>query len=133
MATAGTITRVTRDDAVTDRRRIEEQFILDETRGTGQNGESYIFLSITTHHVADRKHYRTSINRIFRDGYINRMAFSMDAYGPDRQPVMDFAVPVARHSVKALRAAHDEALARLMEQETLDSLIDWASRAETRD
>lgn len=133
MATAGTITRVTKDDATTDRRRIEEQFILDETRKEGKNGAAYVFLSITTYHVADRKHYRTSINRVYRDGYINSMAFSMDAYGPDRQPVADFAVPVARHSVKALRAAHEAALERLTEQETMDSLIDWASRTDARD
>lgn len=132
MATAGTITRRDIDNAEAERRSIETQFILDETRGEGKNGESYVFLSITTYHNRDRKAYRTSITRIFRDGFVNRMAFSLDMY-EDRQPVADMVQAVARHSVKALRAAHEEALKFYTQQANFDALIDWAGRTQTRD
>lgn len=128
----GTVTRQDVDKSTTDSRSLETQFILEDTRDEGQNGVRYIFLSINTHHDKDRKRYVTRVSRIFRDGYVNRWAFSFDMY-EDRQPVPDYALPVARHSVKALRETHEEHLAEYMKPENFAALIDWASRAETRD
>jgi hypothetical protein len=127
-----TTTKVTRQDTdrATDKRSIETIFILEDTRSTDEDGRPcYVFLSLHTGHDSGRKHYRTTVTRQYRSGIMNRWAMSLDLYGEDRQPAPDHSVAVARHSERALRAAHDEAVALYVQPATFDALIEWAERA----
>lgn len=129
--TTTTVTRQDNDRSVTNR-SIQTIFILEDTRGQDEDGRPrYVFLALDTYHDKDRKHYRTAITRQYRDGIVNRWAMSLDMY-KDRSPVADRTVAVARHSVKALRDAHEWAVESLTAPDTFPALLEWAARAETR-
>lgn len=111
-------------------RSIETIFILEDTRSTDADGRPcYVFLSLHTAHNPGRKHYRTTVTRQYRTGFVNRWAMTTDLLGDDRQPAPDHAVPTARYSAKGLRAAHDEAVALYVQPATFAALIEWAARA----
>jgi hypothetical protein len=124
-------TRKDIDRADDKARNIETTFTLDNTRADGPDGPQYVFLSLNTSHNKTRKQYRTTVSRVYRDGYVNRWMLSLDLY-KDTQPVSDTATPIARHSAKALREAHTSALNTYLQIDNFTALLDWTSRADTR-
>lgn len=101
------------DDSTTNldapRRRAENTLVIGEAPGR-YDGPATIEVSVATHHNKERKQYVTMLSRETvekRQGYTTR---SFDLFG---STAVIRREAVARHSTKALAAAHEAGLERL--------------------
>ncbi|GAC1527464.1 MAG: hypothetical protein NVS3B1_17810 [Marmoricola sp.] len=93
------------------RRSVQSEYVLAELPDANGETERRAVVQVTTYHHGDRKQYATSIQQV---------ETARSAHGPFS--VTKFSlfsgvtlkrVPVARHSAKALQAAHEQGLAVL--------------------
>lgn len=88
------------------RRSITSRYVLADLPDSGRETGRQAVLKVTTYHYGDRKRYSTSVRHIVasRSG-----AFTVEAFDL-MSGVGLISTPVARHSAKAMAAAHASGL-----------------------
>lgn len=95
----------TEQEADSGRRVIKRTIEIGPGRTDEYDGPATIEVELTTYHSKERKQYFSSVSRQERGKNFVRYALFQDTA---RIPA---TVPVARHSMKAMQAAHDLAVA----------------------
>lgn len=96
-----------------DRRRVESRYTLVDLPDTERETSRRVVVKVTTFHYGDRKKYQTSIMQVETAKSVGS-PFSVEKFSLFSGVGLT-STPVARHSAKAMAAAHESGLAVLEE------------------